>query len=165
VTTDTDQVLHEHGGALARTVGLYARAGAERDDLLQDTLLAVVTALHRFRGESSVRTYVLRIAHHCGLRHALRRRRLRAIEGELVDVAGSQPDPETTLVRSEELRRIDALLSSMPLVSRQVLALTLEGCSHAEIGDVLGLQPGAVATRLHRVRQALRAKSEEETST
>ena len=48
----------------------------------------------------------------------------------------------------------------LPLGSRQVLTLALEGLSHAEIGEVLGLSDNAVAVRLHRARAHLKARRE-----
>lgn len=152
-----DEIIAEHAGPIRRAAGLYARGGAERDDLVQEAVLAILKALPRYRGEASVRTYILRIAHHVGLRHALRLRRLRTHEGELVDVETPAPNPEVALLRGEELALINEVLADASVTSRQVLALTLEGCSQAEIGQVLGLQASAVAARLHRLREALRS--------
>lgn len=49
-------------------------------------------------------------------------------------------------------------LPDLPFGQRQVLVLALEGLSHREIGEVLGLRENAVAVRLNRARQALRAR-------
>src|SRR5919109_5428661 len=68
-----DDVLREHGPALWRVIASYAPPGAERDDLAQDVLVAVWQSLQRFRGDSLVRPFVLRIAHNRGLSHAWRR--------------------------------------------------------------------------------------------
>ena len=48
-------------------------------------------------------------------------------------------------------------MRSLPLGARQVLVLALEGLTHSEIGDVLGLAENVVSVRLHRARVALRA--------
>lgn len=75
---DFEECLRVHGPALWRVIATYAPTGAERDDLAQEVLLAVWKALPRFRGESSAKTFVLRIAHNRCLsagraREALRR--------------------------------------------------------------------------------------------
>lgn len=160
--TSPDELLARHGAALARVAAAYARPGAEREDLAQDILLAVVRALPAFRAESALSTYAFRIAHRCGLRHALRHRRLRAVEGELVEVEGPEPSPERVVIADDERRRLEETLRRLPIVSRQVVALRLEGLSHAAIGEVVGLTPAAVATRLHRARAALRVARERE---
>ena len=72
--TSFDDMLGEHGAALARVVASYAPPGPDRDELAQEVALALVTALPRHRGDSGLKTYVLRIAHNVSLRHAVRRR-------------------------------------------------------------------------------------------
>ena len=57
-------------------MGSYLPPGPERDDLAQEVMIAVLQALPRFRGESQLRTYVLRIAHNVSVRHLSRRRAL-----------------------------------------------------------------------------------------
>ena len=65
---DIEQVLTEFRPVLGRTAAMYAPPGSDRDDLLQEIYLALLSALPRYRGESSLRTYVLRVAHNCGIR-------------------------------------------------------------------------------------------------
>jgi RNA polymerase sigma-70 factor (ECF subfamily) len=48
----------------------------------------------------------------------------------------------------------------LPLPQRQVLMLALEELSHAESAQILGISENAVATRLHRARERLRAELE-----
>lgn len=153
---DPHDVLREHWRTLSRSAASYAPLGAERDDLVQDIALAVLDAVPRFRGESGIKTYVLRIAHNVGLRHALRRRR----RGEVPDTEhlDTAEDPEQLLARRRGSERLADAIRALPLGSRQVLALALEDMTHAEMAEVLGIRENAVAVRLTRARQALREK-------
>jgi DNA-directed RNA polymerase specialized sigma24 family protein len=81
---DPDDFLAEHGAAVARVAWLQARSAVEQEDLQQEALLAAVRAPAAFRGECSLKSLALRIAHRTALRHALRRCRLRTIEGGVV---------------------------------------------------------------------------------
>lgn len=149
-------MLREHWRALSRAAAGYTPPGAERDDLVQDIALAVLDAVPRFRGESGIKTYVLRVAHNVGLRHALRRKR----RGEVpeTEAADASDDPERLLDRRRGSERLAAAIRSLPLGARQVLALALEDMSHAEMAEVLGIRENAVAVRLTRARQALRER-------
>jgi RNA polymerase sigma factor (sigma-70 family) len=69
------RILREHGSALARLAASYAHDPADREDLLQEILLAIWTALPRFRGDCSERTFAFRI----GARGA--HARIRAVVG------------------------------------------------------------------------------------
>src|SRR5215510_12930513 len=56
-------LLSGNGGALSRLAASYTNNPSDRDDLFQDIALAIWKALPGFRGESSERTFIFRIAH------------------------------------------------------------------------------------------------------
>src|SRR3989454_8249799 len=60
---DFDAVIRAHGDALERVAWGYVDNASDRDDLMQEILMALWRALPRFRGESSLRTFVLQVAH------------------------------------------------------------------------------------------------------
>ena len=68
-------LLEEHTPALHRLCHSYCEARAEAEDLFQEIALAIWTALARFRGESSDRTWLYRIAHNVALTFATKRRK------------------------------------------------------------------------------------------
>ena len=146
-----------------RVIASYAPAGAERDDLAQEVMLAVWRALPRFRGESSPRTFLLRIAHNRCLSHAWQRaRRPSGSDSELPHLPDPRPALDEQLERQQRAERFLGHVRMLPLGQRQVLTLALEGLSHAEIAEVVGITPQNVAVRLGRAREALRRSMEQE---
>ena len=137
----------------------YTNTLSDRDDLLQEIAFAIWQALPRFRGDSSERTFVFRIAHNRGLTHRSRRRPdaagadLDIVAGRLAD---PRPGPEAAAREGERRERLREAVLSLPLEPRQILSLTLEGLSNLEIADVLGITENHVAVRLSRARKALR---------
>lgn len=173
-----EELLREYGPALSRLTAGYEREPARREDLLQEIALALWRALPGFRGDASLRTFVYRVAHNRCLSHIARRRRIRQGEeggrrtepssGEEASEARTPesaadpgPDPETRADARQRARRLREALVSLPLASRQVLLLALEGLSHREIGEILGITTNHVAVRLHRARRALRKRMAE----
>ncbi len=154
---DFDEVWRLHGASVARVAASYAPPGADREDLLQEIAVAIYRALGRHRGESSVRTYVLRIAHNCGMKRVTRRPAATALLEESEHAVAS-PGPEQLVSGRQEADRIAAAIRTLPIGQRQVLALALEQLSLVEIAEVLALQENAVAVRLHRARAALRER-------
>jgi RNA polymerase sigma factor (sigma-70 family) len=154
---DAARVLAEFGAMLSRVAAMYAPPGAEREDLAQEMAMALVRALPRFRGESALRTYVYRIAHNCGIRRIARRRAAGAPLDE-AEIAAPAPGPEREVAARRDVERLASAVRTLPLGARQVLVLALEGLTHAEIGEVLGLAENVVSVRLHRARAALRAR-------
>lgn len=72
-------------------------------------------------------------------------------------------DPERTADARLRHRRLLAALQRLTPEARQVVALSLEGMTQAEIGEVVGATANAVAVRLHRAREELRRQLRETT--
>jgi RNA polymerase sigma factor (sigma-70 family) len=151
-----DAFLRDHGPVLWRVIANYAPPGSERDDLAQDVLIAVWQALPRFRGESSPRSFVLRIAHNRGLSHAWRRSKRPPLAQEPCDLPDPRPGAEDQLAAGQRTEQFLRHVRTLPLGQREVLALALEGLPHAEIGAIVGITAENVAVRLGRAREALR---------
>jgi RNA polymerase sigma-70 factor (ECF subfamily) len=127
-----------------------------RQDLTQDIWLAVWQALPRFRGECSERTFVFRIAHNRAASHVAHWaiRRTEPLETGSPLPSGI-PCPEGVLNDQERRERLQAAVRRLAPRLRQVVVLSLEGLSHREVADVLGISAANVAVRLSRARAIL----------
>lgn len=150
------RLLHEHDRALRRLAASYERDPGRQQDLVQDIWLAVWQALPRFRGDSSERTFVFRIAHNRAISHIdySQRRRAEPLQDD-APFAAPGPDPEHTLSTQQRHERLQAAVLQLPVNLRQVVVLALEGVSHAEIADIVGITENNVAVRLSRARATL----------
>ena len=150
-------VLCQYGNALWRLTAGYASDRADREDLLQEILVALWKALPTFRGDSSLKTFVYRVGHNRGITHRSKARRRPVLPLQDVEpLADARLAPDTQAeeaLRAEELR---AAIRTLPLKLRQTVLLSLEGLSHREIAETLDATENAVAVRLTRARAALR---------
>jgi len=151
-----DRLLRDHEAVVRRLAHSYERDPARRQDLVQEIWLAVWQALPRFRGEASERTFVFRIAHNRAVTHIehWQRRRTEVLD-EDAPWADVGPDPEYALSQRERQERLRAAVQALPLNLRQVVVLTLEGLSHAEVADIVGISENNVAVRMTRARAEL----------
>ena len=145
-----EELLGLYAPALRRLCAAHRRDSFDQKDLFQEIALAVWAALPRFRGDSSERTWIYRIAHNIALTDFARQRRRRGREVELEEErAGAVPaDNDRRKELLDALRRLDP-------VERELATLYLEGLTTREIGDVLGITEGNAAVRLTRLRQRL----------
>jgi RNA polymerase sigma-70 factor (ECF subfamily) len=157
-----DRLLHEHGAALGRLAAAYESDRHEREDLLQDILLAIWRALRSFRGESSERTFIFRIAHNRAITHRQRRRGNVSSLHDVPEPPDPRAPPDLELARAQQEERLFAAVRSLPPAYRQAVMLRLEGLSHREVADVLGTSENNVAARLSRARKKLTALLAEE---
>jgi RNA polymerase sigma-70 factor (ECF subfamily) len=70
-------------------------------------------------------------------------------------IADPGPDPEYSLSQQQRQERLQSAVQALPIGMRQVVVLTLEGLSNAEVADVVGISENNVAVRLTRARAAL----------
>jgi RNA polymerase sigma factor (sigma-70 family) len=150
-----EDLLRRYMAPLRRLAWSYVREGAE--DLFQEIAMALWTALPRFRGDSSERTWVYRIAHNTAISFVAGRRR--RAEREVSDETAHEPvaaaSAEADLIEHERRARLWQAVRGLELVDRQIVTLHLEGLSAAEVSSVTGVSAAAVATRLTRIRQKL----------
>lgn len=153
------RIMCAHGAALRRVAASYERDPSRREDLFQDICLAVWRALPGFRGEASARTFVFRIAHNRGLSHGWNQGRRRSEDldsaGALLDPA---PGPEELVSEGQRRALLVDAVRSLPVGLRQVVVLALEGLSHRDIAEVVGITENNVAVRLTRARRALKQR-------
>lgn len=143
----------------------YRLLGNEADalDAVQDGFVNAVSHVARFRGQSSFRTWLLRIVSNAALDlgRARRRRLARTAPGcpspdELTLPAGD-PDPDAGLRRQDLRVLLDKALAQLPLAMRQTFVLHADGgLTYREVADALGISIGTVMSRLFYARQRLR---------
>ncbi|PYQ46060.1 MAG: RNA polymerase subunit sigma-70 [Acidobacteria bacterium] len=144
-----EDLMDAYAGPIRRLCGAYAGCAADREDLFQDIFLAVWRALPAFRGDSSARTWLYRIAHNVALTWQTRDRRRRTRETAMND--GIDPSGCTDLRRLA----LNQAVAAMNPADRTLTLLWLEGLSAAEIEDVTGVKAATIAVRLSRIRKQL----------
>lgn len=136
-------------------------------DLCQDIFLKIYRHLGSFRGRSSLRTWVYRVAMNCCHSRFRRQRswrsRLLADSVEVLQrVADESRSPEEEAVAQSTVQLVSDALTRLPGVYRQAVVLRdIEGLSYEEIAEVLGIRVGTVRSRIARGRDRLRALLEE----
>jgi RNA polymerase sigma-70 factor, ECF subfamily len=156
------EFYREHGRVVLAQVRLVTGERVLAEEIVQDTMLAVWRGAGSFRGESSVRSWVIAIARR-QTRDRLRRRRLRVVdEAFLADQPGPGPGPEVMALDRAELAEVMSAIRDLASAHREVLGLAFgSGLSLAEVAAVLGIPVGTVKSRLAAARTALNRALEE----
>ena len=152
-------------------VSHIVEASGDAPDVLQDVFVKVFKGIRQFNGESSLKTWIYRIAVHEASNHrrGWLRRKLR--ETFSLDDDGASPDvvlarspeqPETpyeVAEQSERQRLVRRALATLAQPYRTVVVLReIEDLSYEEIARVLGISEGTVKSRLMRGRELLKRK-------
>lgn len=139
----------------------------DASDVLQETSLAMARSIKDFRADSSLSTWLYSIARRFCLRKRRKSRFAPAREESLERLSGarlellhaSTRNPEEELARKELGGALADAIASLEPSQREVLVLRdMEGLPASDVGKVLGLSVGAVKSRLHRARLAVRSE-------
>jgi len=133
----------------------YLNDAEQAKDLTQETFISVWKNLGSFRHESKISTWIYRIATNNCLRAIEVGKRMIKTELPL-----NLPDlPEDS--PEEKLRFLYRAISQLEETERIIISLLLEDLPQGEIADIVGLNPGTVRVRIHRIKEKLATKFRE----
>lgn len=151
-----EQLVEQHQTALLRTCFLYLRDRALAEDAVQETFLKAYRSMDTFRGDSSQRTWLMRIAMNT-CRDLSRSGWFRFMDRRYT------PDmlPEVSAPCNEGEEDLVTAVMQLPRKHREVILLHYyQGMNTIEIADALGIAQSSVSGRLKRAREKLRAMLE-----
>lgn len=128
----------------------------DSEEIVQETFIRYLGKGHRFRGDSSVRTYLYRIAVNLCMNEIRRHRKRTSTSLHLCRDAADSPMPERELMWTVQ-RALGTLKPSLrvPLVLR-----VMEGMEWTEISGILKISESGARSRVFRAKKLLRARLE-----
>ena len=147
-----EQWTRDHGAILHRVVNGFA-SGADRNDLLQEVMLAVWKSIPSFRGEAKASTYLYRVSHNAALLWSRKernyRRRAQAFDADQSEARNAGESDE------ERLEALYSAIHTLKPVDRSLILMSLDELSYREMAEVLGLSESNVGVRINRIKQQL----------
>jgi len=155
------RILREHQASVRGYLSRFVRNDDLVDDLAQETFIAAYRSLASYRGEASLRTWLLGIARKMALRYLedLRKRGAARLDPELAAWLLHIAEQETDHNRQEqELAALEGCVKRLPPRSAELVEdFYYRHRSAAAIASATGRKEGAIWMALLRIREALRA--------
>ncbi len=170
---DFADIVHAHQRAVYRVFLLLVRDPEEADNLTQECFLRAYTARAGYRGEATLRTWLIRIAVNLARDRGRSRSwqfwRKAAADPEACERALAQPDaspsPERRLLVQEQVRLVWTAVETLPIQQRAAFVLRfVEEMSLEEIARAMDLELGTVKAHLSRAVAAVRRQMKDVTS-
>jgi RNA polymerase sigma-70 factor, ECF subfamily len=158
-TAAFEALYQQHASRLYNLASRMSGGPADAEDLLQDIFLLAYRKLGSYRGESSLGTWLYRLAmNHC--LDVLRNRQTRM--GQVTD---SMDEPDASPVAAptpalSSVSRIDLerAIEALPPACRAAFLLhDVEGFGHQEVAEILGVSEGTSKSQVHKARLRIRA--------
>lgn len=148
-----ESLYHRHVG---RVLALCIRLCNDRDlaeDMTQEAFVQAWRKLGSFRGDSAFGSWLYRIATNTVLSHFRKQKHFR----NSLDIADID-EPEYRETNDEQIG-LEEAIADLPAGARAVFVLySVEGYTHDEIAEMLGIAQGSSKAQLHRARQILKAQ-------
>ena len=150
------RLVARHAPALARFAAASG-AGADAEELVQDTFVRAFGSLDTFRGESSLRTWLFTIERRLLLdRRRADRRRGDDVELDEGDLTTAE-DPLAALIAGESQDRLRVAVGRLSPTQREVFVLRVgEGLSYREIASAVDTTEGAARVHYHNAMRAIK---------
>jgi RNA polymerase sigma-70 factor (ECF subfamily) len=174
-----EALVKRHHGEMLAVARSYVRTGALAEEVVQETWLAVLTAIDRFEARASLKTWIFRILVNTAMTRGGREARTIPFSSlESVDENGPAVDPERfgpagewhvwpaswtalpedSLLSSETLEVLRRAVQELPARQGRVIALRdIAGFTAEEVANMLDISPGNQRILLHRARSKVRA--------
>jgi RNA polymerase sigma-70 factor (ECF subfamily) len=150
--------LNQHKTLIFKIVRAYARVPMDREDLFQEITIQVWRSIPAFRNESSITTWIYRIALNTSIKWVKKERQnhamdsLEEVQHILLD-SGIEPD-ERLMWLYEEIYKLNE-------IDRSIALLLLDSFSYKEMAAILGITESNVGVKINRIKKLLITKSKQ----
>ena len=162
---DFEAIVEQYSGFVFNVVNRILGNQADSEDAVQEAFISAYRNFHKFRGESSVSTWLYRIAVNAALMKLRRDRRKEFLTQTGYDdtqLVRWTEGPESAALNSELRDHLEAGLLLLPPQLRTVVVLRdVQGLSNEEAAKVLETSVSSLKSKLHRGRVLLRKHPEE----
>ncbi|MFO7977248.1 MAG: RNA polymerase sigma factor [Bacteroidales bacterium] len=153
-------VYNDYRHKIYRICYAYIYQKEEVDDLFQEIMVNIWNGLERFRGESTIGTWVYRIAVNSALFYNRKFKRYAEINVKpdlcLVNTLEHHLGEDPHDVVHERLDQLAKAISQLEKQDRLIISLLLEGLSYEEISEVVGITPNYVGVKVNRIKKQLK---------
>lgn len=146
-------LLNDHKGIILRVARSFSEDNADRDDLCQEILLRIWSAMPSYQGEAKLSTWIYRVALNRALTWSRDESRRKKRQVPLIAVADAQADADDDKQRL--LAELYAAIRNLNEIDRSLILMTLDNFSYKEIAEVMGMTVSNVGVRLNRAKKRL----------
>ncbi len=154
------EIVEQHAAEVAALANRLLGWPGDVDDVVQDVFVAAFVGLKKFRGESSLRTWLFTITVNQCRRYRfrrLRRPRLVTMEDAETTVESREQGGDKQAMDQETFARVRRAVQRLPRKYREIVVLRyLQGLEVSEICTLLGVTANVLQVRLNRARKRLK---------
>lgn len=150
-----EEILKSHKGNIFRVCKMFSSDFDEQKDLFQEIDIQLHKSLPTFKGNSTLKTFVYRIALNTSIRYknkfylGIKKTSIEDIEWFVSD------DSDQKLSQQERIEQLYVCISTLKDADKSMVLLYLEDLNYVEISQITGLSENHIAVKMTRIREKL----------
>lgn len=148
------KVLKEHEGLILKVSALYTNGLEDQKDLYQEIVYQLWKSFDSFNERSKLSTWMYRVAMNTAIYN------LKSVKKRINTISiGTETERYAEVEDKSEKDKIRVLyesIQSLNLLEKGIILLYLEGKTHQEIAEIIGITPSNVGTKISRIKQKLK---------
>jgi len=155
------QIVADNKARITRISRYYAPSAEDWQDIFQEILINIWKSLESFRGESSVDTWVYRIAVNTSLSFAGQHYRRMKLNVDINDpdiLSRLVDDSDEDISREKVSQDLQIQLNQLGVIDKAIMGLVLDDLSSREISEIIGITEPNVRVKIHRIKESLRVR-------
>lgn len=152
--TEFIKIIQENEGLIFKITTFYTNSGQDRDDLYQEIVYQLWKSYDTFNKKSKLSTWMYRVALNTAIYHLKQSKKgipTVSIDGTLFQFSDAHDQAE-----EERILTLYAHIQQLNLLERGIILLYLEGKSHQEIAEIIGISSSNVGTKISRIKEKLK---------
>jgi RNA polymerase sigma-70 factor (ECF subfamily) len=150
-------ILEKNIGILIKLSRVYTKVAQDRDDLINDITLELWKSFESFNGDSKISTWIYRVAINTSMNYKRKKR------NDLLFVSLNDFKKEDVFPwlaeqdNSSELEILYNCIDELNEINKAIILLYLDGNSHDEISEIMGISKTNVGTRIGRIKEQIKS--------
>lgn len=149
--------IEQHKALIYKVVNSYCSDTHEQEDLIQDVILQLIISYDTFDHKVKVTTWMYRVALNVSISHyrkiQTRKEHISSMPEQLIEV-----EDISAKETSEDVIRLRTFIQELAPLDRGLFIMYLDGSTHAEISEAIGISVSYVGTKIERIKKQLKEK-------
>ncbi len=157
-----NKIISENSERIQRICRYYNSNTTDQQDMYQEILTNIWKSLDNFRGDSTISTWIYRIAVNVSISYttkSIKQSKL-YINADTENLNGIIADDnfDDVLKKEQQFEDLQNTINTLSVIDKAMISLMLEGLSMKEISNVIGITEPNVKVKIHRIKTLLKEK-------
>lgn len=146
--------IEQHKGILYKVSKMYMDNRDDQDDLFQEIVCQLWKAYDTFKGESQFSTWMYRVAINTSI--VFLKKEKRKVDKYEIASTNIKEEEDDSLVKESQIEHFYKAVQQLDKIDKAIIFYQLEGFSHREISENLGISEGNARVKLNRAKEKLK---------